>query len=282
MLQGMTGFGTSEQGDFRVEVRSLNHRYLDVHVRLPQGVSAEHELRVRQMVRELFSRGRFDIYITLRPGRQGLQLEPTAAKEVYEALSQLSSELGLAGPVGLAELLRLKEFFIQERTELYTEALYGALKEALQGVLQMRLREGQAIQEDILQRLQGLEGLLRAMRERLPRALQDIRERLGERLRHLCQEQPLEEARLAQEAALLAEGADITEELVRLQAHLQRMRKILSSDDTIGRQLDFILQELHREANTIGAKSQDMEIIERVIEFKTEVERMRQQVQNLQ
>jgi len=280
-IQGMTGFGSAERGEFRVEVRSLNHRFLEINIRMPHGL-LEHEIPIRNLIKEKFVRGRFDVFVNLNGTKLAGGLNEDAAKEVYVLLDSLRKELRMPGEIGMGELLLLKEFFTTEAEPPEAGPLYEAINEALRDLERMRTEEGRMLAEDILGHAEKLSRLHAEAQGLLPGALSGMKERFTERLKALLAETGFEEARLLQEAAVLAEKADISEELARIGGHLAQIRKLFENGEKIGRELDFILQELHREANTIGSKMEDVAIINRVIEFKTEVERIRQQAQNLQ
>ncbi len=277
----MTGFGSSEKGDFRVEIRSLNSRFLEMNLRLSPGLM-EQEVPLRNIIRGRFARGRFDVFAVVKPGRQGFSLNASKAKQVYEALEGLRRELSIGAPAGLPELLAMKDLFISEETGYDIVSFTEACEEAISQVEAMRAKEGLMIAEDITGRLEMLERINGRMKDLLPVTLSALKEKFASKIKSMLQESGWDEGRLMQEAAILAEKADIAEELTRITGHLGQMRKIIGGNDKIGRELDFLLQELHREANTIGSKTTDMEITARVIEFKTEVERIRQQAQNLQ
>ncbi len=277
----MTGFGSSEKGDFRVEVRSLNSRFLEMNLRLPPGLM-EQEVPLRNIIRGRFARGRFDVFVTVKSGKQGFSLDVSKAGQVYEALEGLRRELSIAGPAGIRELALMKDLFISEETSCDIVSFTEAFEDAISQVEAMRIKEGRMIAEDVTSRLGALEHINGRMKELLPVTLSGLKERFASKIKSMLQETGWDEGRLMQESAILAEKADIAEELTRITGHLGQMEKIIASNDKIGRELDFLLQELHREANTIGSKTTDMEITARVIEFKTEVERIRQQVQNLQ
>ena len=277
----MTGFGSSEKGDFRVEVRSLNSRFLEMNLRLPPGLM-EQEVPLRNIIRGRFARGRFDVFVTVKSGKQGFSLDVSKAGQVYEALEGLRRELSIAGPADIRELALMKDLFISEETSCDIVSFTEAFEDAISQVEAMRIKEGRMIAEDVTSRLGALEHINGRMKELLPVTLSGLKERFASKIKSMLQETGWDEGRLMQESAILAEQADIAEELTRITGHLGQMEKIIASNDKIGRELDFLLQELHREANTIGSKTTDMEITARVIEFKTEVERIRQQVQNLQ
>jgi uncharacterized protein (TIGR00255 family) len=280
-VQGMTGFGSAERGEFRVEVRSLNHRFLEVNVRMPHRL-VEHEMHIRKLIKDKFARGRFDVFVNLNGKTLAGGLDQQAAKEVYALLNSLKKEMQMPGEIGMSELLHLKEFFTTEAELPEAGPLYESLNSALADVEKMRVEEGRMLSEDILAHAENLSRLHKEAQALLPTALAGMKERFTERMKALMGETGYEEPRLLQEAAILAEKADIAEELARIAGHLSQIRKLFENGEKIGRELDFILQELNREANTIGSKMEEVDVINKVIEFKTEVERIRQQAQNLQ
>ena len=278
----MTGFGSSEKGDFRVEVRSLNSRYLEMNFRLPCGL-LEQEVPFRNIIKEKFARGRFDVFVSVKEGRRMVSLDARKAKELYAGLDGLRRELGIPDSPSMAELIVLKDLFLSEESGHDLASLKDAFDESLAQVEAMRLGEGRIIAQDISGRAEILERLNSEMKELLPKTALALREKFAAKIRAMMAEAGIDEGRIAQEAAVLAEKADIAEELTRITGHLEHMKKMISGkNDKIGRELDFLLQELNREANTIGSKTGEMEITGRDIQFKTEVERIRQQAQNLQ
>ncbi len=277
----MTGYGAAERGDFRVEVRSLNHRYLEANIRLPYGL-LEQEIPMRNAIRQRFARGRFDVFVNLSPARQKPALNGFAAKEVHAALENLRKQLLIPDPVGMRDLLLVKDLFMGEEGGFDTGLLFEAFNCCLDEVEKMRVEEGGMIKEDVLSRAAILKKLEGEMESLMPVALAAMKDKFVERLKEVLADFDYEETRLIQEAAILSEKADISEELTRIKGHIEQIGKIIQAGDKIGREFDFLMQELHREANTIGSKMDELTIIRKAIEFKTEVERIRQQVQNLQ
>ncbi len=253
-----------------------------MNFRLPSGLM-EQEAPLRSAIKTMFARGRFDVFIGIKEGEKKVSLDAGRARELYAGLDELRRELGILEPPSIAELSAFKDFFLSEDSGRDLASLNEAFEEALTRVEAMRLDEGRVIREDIAARTELLERLNIEMKDLLPKTEQALKEKFSDRIRAMMAEAGVDEARIAQEAAVLAEKADIAEELTRITGHLQHLRKIISGkNDKIGRELDFLLQELNREANTIGSKTGEMEITGRDIQFKTEVERIRQQAQNLQ
>jgi len=278
----MTGFGAAEKGIFRVEVRSLNHRFTDVSIKLSSFLSG-HEMPLRNMLKERFSRGKVDISISTKSeGKTRLKLNTELAREIYHSLTALKAELSIPGTVGIEMLLNYKELLVAEESEYDVDPLYNAFKEAMGQLEKMRIQEGRAMAEDILGRTERLWSISKELASLVPDIIDGGKKRFHERLEELLGGMEYDRERISQEIAIMIEKADITEELTRIDNHLIQFRKILSSGDTIGKRLDFLLQELNREANTIASKSNDYRVSNIVIDMKSEIEKIREQVQNIQ
>jgi uncharacterized protein (TIGR00255 family) len=288
----MTAFGRGEaMADgyrFTVELRSVNHRFCDIRVKLPRKYG-EFEEAIKKRLSADFSRGRIEVsvfYDEVLDKVQHLTLDSELAKTYKRLLDGLQAELGLEGNLGLEDLLHFRDIFVfqedEESLKQAWRALDMALDQAVKGCLKMRQEEGKAIEDDLSDRLHRLELLTSEVEVRAPLVVQEARAQLQERIQDLLGEVELDETRLAQEVAHFAEKSDITEELVRLQSHLQQFQDLFGAKGPRGRQLEFILQEMHREINTIGSKANDLEIGQKVIQLKTELERFREQIQNVE
>ena len=264
-----------------MEIRSLNSKHLEINLKLPHGL-VDKEAELRAKIKERFSRGRFDVFAYLTGERMLARLNAFRAKEVYIALDSLRKELLLPDPVGMAELIGLKELFVHEEHAHEAPDLLAAFEDALEQVKKMRLQEGRLIKEDVTERLAEIARLRDGIEALVPAALAGMKTAFVARLKAMLSETGYDESRLLHEAAIMAEKADIAEEVTRLAGYTVQIGKLLGSGDKIGRELDFILQELNREANTICSKTSEMEILNRAILLKTETERIRQQIQNLQ
>jgi uncharacterized protein (TIGR00255 family) len=291
-MQSMTGYGRSEvqnaQLHLLVEARSVNHRYLDISLRYPR-LYAPLEARMKQLVSTHFARGRIDIKIVEQAGRAGqrtLVLDQELARQYYRALQQLQETLRLPGTIDLSTLLNLRDLLnIEEASEDVEDVwdfIAGGMDAALQALKQMRQQEGEFLWRDFQERLQTVQHHIAAVRARMPHVVVEYRQRLEQRVQELFQQFTLDADRLAQEAILFAERTDITEELIRLESHLHAFDRLLASSGAVGRKSDFLLQEMHREVNTIASKSNDAVISQQVVEMKSELERMREQVQNVE
>ncbi len=274
---------------FVIEVRSLNNRYLDVQVKSPRNLAAM-EARIKKSVQEHFSRGRFDVFIT-RNGehaRNGkLVVNEPLAERYISALNDLKSRFGLSGEVELSMIVGFQDIISvteeQEDADAQWNVLSKGLAQALEELNKMRTEEGSALARDILERLEIIDRLISAIQTKSPATVEYARKRMSETLNKLLTEQP-DPARLAQEIAILAERTDVTEELTRLKSHLRQFRSLLgdAAGEAVGRKLDFLLQEMGREVNTIASKAMDAEIAMDVVNAKAELEKIREQAQNIE
>ena len=291
MIRSMTGFGSAaglHAGRMvTVEVKSVNNRFREVVGRLPK-VCAPLEEAGKKLVAARLERGRVDLWAQLddrEARRSTLKVNFDLAREAAECLNDLRARLDLAGPVTLDHLLPLG-VVTQEEPAPDLEELWAALKplveEALTALVVMREAEGHSLGLDLSRRLAALAGFNHRVRELAAGAPEALLARLQNRLTELGAGIRVEPARLAQEAALLAERADITEELVRLDSHLARFARIMEGGEPAGRRLDFLLQEMGREVNTMGSKTQDLAVTGLVLDMKAELEKLREQVQNIE
>lgn len=296
MVRSMTGYGVAEVdaegGRWWVEVRSTNHRFLEVTVRLPKDLGVLEE-RVRAEVARRVRRGRVDVVVREEPGRRSrtVAVDVELARRYAQALEDLRRTLGLEDSPTLAALLSLPEVVRVEEArpdaDAAWQALYPGLERALEALVGMREQEGAKLAEDLRERVARLEEWVEAVQRRaqaLPQAYAErLRERVAALLRGLNVDSPPDEARLAMEVAAFADRCDVREELVRLRSHLEQARGLLESrDGAVGRKLEFLLQEMQREVNTVGSKAADLEVTRAVLEMKSELEAIREQVQNLE
>ncbi len=282
MVQSMTGFGSAEVGDFRVEVRSLNHRYMDASIRLPSTLGRV-EMTLREKLKQNFQRGKFDVYVNLSgTGEVKVRLDKDAAREIHASLMALGEELGMSGEVSLDALLRWKDSFMAEEVSYNVEDLLAAFDKAVEGLLSMRLKEGETLAKEIRSIAQSIESRNNEISGMCPAIMGECRKKFNDRLKDLLKDGEVDEGRLLQEAAQLVEKSDITEELTRIRSHVDQMMSTLSNGPSVGRKLDFLLQELNREVNTVASKTGDQKVLSHVIDMKAEIERAREQAQNLQ
>lgn len=293
-MRSMTGFGIGESplaengpGKICVEIRAVNHRFLDVRVKAPRelqdlGTFVEH------LARERLNRGRFEIALRIEGSALGAPvLDRERARAAYQALSSLRDELAPGTEVPLSLLAALPDLFVSSvdrELERVREAAKSAFEAALTALDHMRQREGMALSEDLTRRLDTVRRLAVLVEQRAPDVVEAHRKRLRERAERLriSSDLDVDRARLEQEIVLFAERIDICEELTRLESHCEQFATLISCAEAVGRRLDFLLQEMAREANTVGAKSPDALIAHAVVEVKAEIERMREQVQNVE
>ena len=295
MIRSMTGFGrASFQVDdlsFDIEVRSVNHRYLDVRVRLPRLLGA-FESYVRARLQARFSRGKFDLSVNTpgaSAGSSRVEVDLEAARQYMRAAEDLGAD-GVEGRLDLGTLLALPGVsrFVEPEfsADRLRDSLFGAVETALEGLEKMRAVEGATLQQELLERVTVVERSAGDLESRSGEVQQAVRERLRRRTEQLARETGLlDEARLHQEIVLAADRLDVTEEIVRLRSHCEQFHAIVQEGDSgkpVGRRLDFLLQEFGREANTIGSKGSDAPIAHEIVELKAQIERLREQVQNVE
>jgi uncharacterized protein (TIGR00255 family) len=292
MIKSMTGYGRGEwQGEGRrveVEVKSFNHRYLDISLRLPRRL-ASLESQVRNCIKQHLSRGRVEFFVQVDNSslpEQKLELDVALAKDLHSALKSLKEVLEIPGEIRIETMANFKDIFGHKEVEIDLEKewtfLQGALEGALNGLEKMRSQEGLTLRGDFLCRLQTIEEMIGTIEGKAPGVLRASHDRLAERVRELSGALSIDEGRLAQEVAYLAERSDITEELVRIRSHLNQFREMLDRPEPMGRKLEFLLQEINREANTIGSKASDAGMAQVIVGLKSELEKMREQVQNVE
>lgn len=292
MARSMTGYGAAEAiaGGVRLtaEVRSVNSRYCEVSVRLPRTLCLL-EQRVRKLVQDHIGRGRISVSVTWNgegSPKGGIRLDDKVADRYYSLLGSLKQRYKLKGTIDLSTMADLPDLFVSEMPKLDEEQSWTLVQEvvtkALEGANSMRQREGQELAADLTQRASRVESLVGVVEERAPFRVSEAKEKLEERLSQLVGgDSGIDPARLAVEVALIADRLDCTEECVRLRAHCRHLLSLLE-EEASGRKVNFLLQEMNREANTIGAKASDLNIAEQVIQIKEEVEKIREQAQNIE
>ncbi|MGQ0793430.1 MAG: YicC/YloC family endoribonuclease [Deltaproteobacteria bacterium] len=289
-MKSMTGFGKSEIelsiGKITVEARSENHRFLDMSVTTPDALGSM-EGEISDAAKYVILRGKVRISVTAenhRAKRAAVNIE--LARESLKSLERLRSELGIASGIGLEHLLSVREFFLAETKAAISEEDLSKIKMAVLGAVgrldETRALEGAKLESDLAARVENLAELAERIKSKRETSLREIGERAKERIMKLLEDREIDQNRLYQELAIIAERSDITEELVRAGAHTARFREILGKSGSIGKELDFLVQELNREATTIAAKSKDAEISHLTIEFRSELEKMKEQIQNIE
>lgn len=292
MIKSMTGYGRSE-GSYRnlvlvAELRSTNHKYCDITVRLPKFLLPL-ETPLRKRLQERFTRGRLELAVTVNGTAEQtkrLEVDLELARQYARILKEIKAKLELSGPVDLAMLMSFRDIIttgeLEEATDELASQIQQRVNEAMGRLEAMRKKEGQALVKDLRQRLRIIEKALRRIETRIPAMVRGYQARLKDRIERLTQGSKLDPGRLAQEVALFAERSDVSEELTRLKSHLGQFKTMIESNDAIGRSLDFLIQEINREVNTVGSKSSDAPIAMGVVGIKSELEKMREQVQNIE
>ncbi len=288
----MTGFGRGEGdttlGKVVVESRSVNHRYSDINIKLPRRLSPL-ENRMKEIIRAQASRGRIDVTLRLdNLGEEKAQLtvDLELAEQYYRVLHDLKERLRLKDEITLSLLAGAKDLITAKEEladiEPYWQEILPILRQSLKNMDDMKRLEGESLTKDLQQRLEHITEQLQMIKQQFPLRLRAFFTRLRDRLRTLLEGMETDPSRFQQEVALLAERTDITEEIVRAESHLVQFRSLLAENEPVGRKMDFLLQEIHREVNTISAKANDAEISQRVVEIKSELEKIREQVQNVE
>jgi uncharacterized protein (TIGR00255 family) len=288
----MTGYGKAEdvtaEGKLSVELRSVNHRYGEITVKLPrQFLALESEIKKR--IAERCKRGKIDAFVQFETAAGGNclpQVNLPLAKAYHEVFTAMNHQFGNYEPVALSLIVAQRDVLTSQEVTTDLEAvsgqLYSTLDAALESLEQMRCREGESLAAEITGRVAAVTGLVEKVAIRAPLAVAGNTERFRERIARLLGDSQLDESRLAQEVALLADKMEITEELVRLRSHFQQFAETMGLAEPVGRKLDFLLQEMNREVNTIGSKANDGEITAMVVELKAEMEKVREQIQNIE
>ncbi len=291
-MYSMTGYGkgvaTANGRTITVEIKSVNHRYLDFGVKMPKGFLFLEDT-VKKAVGNKLSRGHVDLFLTYEQSSVSAGLfsvDVPLAKNFLEAAGKLQYETGLANDLTLCSLLKVPDIVNrvaeEEDEKLLTALAEKALDEALNNLLAMRKNEGKALEADISAKLDAVEASLARIVKYAPSVVDDYREKLNARIREALSSSAVDEQRLATEVALFADRCAIDEETTRLSAHIKNMRALLKSGEPVGRKLDFLVQELNRETNTIGSKANDLKITAEVLNIKNEIEKIREQAQNIE
>ena len=292
MIKSMTGFGRSEVEDgkrkFTVEIKAVNHRYLDVNIKMPKKLNF-FEAAIRNLLKEYMQRGKVDIFISLEDFSEdnvNVKYNHDVAAKYLEYLKLMSSEFGLEDDIRVSTLSRYPEVFTMEDAGIDEEEIWKslekALREACEAFVQTRIKEGENLKNDLIAKLDGLLGCVDFIEERSPQIIEEYKTKLQTKVKELIDDVKIDESRLLQEVTIFADKVCVDEELVRLRSHISTTKENLISGGSIGRKLDFIAQELNREANTILSKSTDLEISNKGIEVKTEIEKIREQIQNIE
>ncbi len=292
MATSMTGYGRGQMvcggRDITVEIKSVNHRYFEFSTRIPRSYNYLED-RLKSFVQSHISRGKVDLYLSvvqMESAGSQVNINHQLAKAYLLALRQLAEETGLRDDITLSSITRFSDIFTVEKLSEDEEEVWQDVKKvaelAMESFLQMRRLEGDKLKEDVLTRLRQVEGMVAQVEERSPKTVEDYRNRLYQKLQTVLADRGVDDARVLTEAAIFSERIAVAEETVRLRSHIQQFNSIISQSQPTGRKLDFLVQEINREINTIGSKAQDLETGYVVVELKSEIEKIREQIQNIE
>lgn len=292
MVRSMTGFGrakVSDNGlDVTVEIKSVNHRYLEITSRLPKGFGFLEE-KLKNLCAQNIKRGKVEVSVLFDDtgaGSTEVSVNGDYAAALNKAVKEASRKYGIKNDVKMSSLILLPDFLtVKKRTlsdEAVTKTVLKAAEEALNGFVLMRATEGEKLKDDVLSRTKTILKNVDFIEERSPETVKNYRERLEKKIRELLDDKSVDEQRLLTETAIFADKVAVAEETVRLKSHISQLTDLLGDGDAVGRKLDFIVQEMNRETNTIGSKAQDVDITRAVVDMKSEIEKIREQIQNIE
>ena len=292
MIKSMTGFGrcleTVNGRDILVEIKSVNHRYYEFSARIPRAYGYLEE-KLKSFLQGKISRGKVDVNVTIYSVNgedEIIEVNRAVAKEYIDALRSANEELGLSDDLTLSRIMRLPDIFnvrkAQEDEDVIWNDVRTVAEKALASFISMRENEGVKMREDILSRLDYISELVAKVEEKSPEVTENYRKRLYDKLTEILNDKKIDEQRIVTEAAIFSEKTAVDEETVRLKSHIVQCKGLLDSSEAVGRKLDFLIQEFNRESNTIGSKAQDLEITKIVVELKSEIEKIREQIQNIE
>lgn len=292
MIKSMTGFGRGEvskgQRKITVEMKAVNHRYLDVNIKMPKKLNF-FDASIRNLLKEYIQRGKVDIYITyedLSEQTVSVKYHPDVVASYLAYLNEMAESFSLENDIRVSTLSRYPEVFTMEEQEIDEESIWkvleAAIREACESFVESRLKEGENLKNDLVGKLDGMLGLVDYIEENSPKIIEEYKQKLQAKIHDLLEDNRVDENRLLMEVTIFADKICVDEEIVRLRSHIMMVKNTLIEGGSIGRKLDFIVQEMNREANTILSKSTDLEISNRGIELKTEIEKVREQIQNIE
>lgn len=292
MIKSMTGFGRCEavtdECKISVEIKAVNHRYLDLSIKMPKKFNY-FEAAMRTLLKDYIQRGKVDVFITYEDYTEdqvSLKYNSTLAAEYMKNFEKMAEQFGLEDDVTVSMLSRCPEVLTMEQVPEDEEHMWAMLQEILKGAaenfVETRLREGENLKNDLIGKLDHMLSMVDFIEERSPKILEEYRQRLGDKVRELLQNSTIDESRILTEVTVFADKICVDEETVRLRSHIEGMKKELLAGGSVGRKLDFIAQEMNRESNTILSKSNDLEISDQGILLKTEIEKVREQIQNIE
>ena len=292
MIKSMTGFGRAEEvlngRDILVEIRSVNHRYYEFSSRIPRAYGYIEE-KLKSLLNGRIARGKTEVSVTVSSveGKEAvIEVNEAIASGYVDALRKANEKLGLTDDITLSQMMRLPDIFtvrkVQDDEDQVWQDVKNVTEKALDNFVRMRETEGVRMKEDFLFRLENIEKMVSDVEVRSPEVNAAYRDRLYNKIKEVLADKNVDEARLLTEAAIFADKTAVDEETVRLRSHINQFRSMLELDEPVGRKLDFLIQEFNREANTIGSKAQDAKITKTVVELKSEIEKIREQIQNIE
>ena len=291
-MDSMTGFGRGEAEQnghsFNVEIKSVNHRYLETNIRIPHALSTL-EAEVRKTIKERLTRGKVDVFVTVDSDEEGdvdVKVNEALLRSYLEAFRHISEEYGIPNDVTALSVARFPDVLTVEKKDLDADAVSEGLLEITERALcdfdAMRLREGEKLRDDVLLRLETIDALVTTVERESPKTLAEYRARLEAKMAEVLGGAGFDESRILTEAAIFADRIAVDEETIRLRSHMSQLSAMVSGDSPTGRKIDFLVQEFNREANTIGSKCQNSDIAHTVVDLKSEIEKIREQIQNIE
>ncbi len=292
MIKSMTGYGSAKglvDGlEISVELKSVNNRYLDASVRLPRSFLFAEEM-IKSRVQSHISRGKVDVFVSVdssQAGDMAVKVNEGLLKGYLDAIGHIADEYGLPNDLTAQSLSRFPDVLTVEKRELDAEAISAGMGEIVERALQdfdaMRLREGEKLRDDVLTRLETIRSLVETVEAKAPETVADYRRRLEQKMAEVLGSTGIDENRILAEAAIFADHIAVDEETVRLRSHMSQLRSMINGNSPTGRKIDFLIQEFNREANTIGSKCQNSQIAHVVVDLKSEIEKIREQIQNIE
>ena len=292
MIKSMTGFGRCEVSEnnrkFTVEMKSVNHRYLDVNIKMPKKLNF-FESAIRALLKDYIQRGKVDMFITyedMTENNVSIKYNKDIAAEYLKYLKEMAEEFALDNDIRVSTLSRYPEVLTMEEQTIDEEGIWKTLEKAIKGAaegfVETRIKEGENLRTDLISKLDGMLSHVDFIQERSPQIISEYKQKLEDKVKDLLADVKVDENRLLMEVTIFADKVCVDEEIVRLKSHIETTKATLKAGGSMGRKLDFIAQEMNREANTILSKANDLEISNRAIELKTEIEKVREQIQNIE
>lgn len=292
MIKSMTGYGRCEQIDENrkivIDMRSVNHRYADVSVKVPRSYGYLED-KIREYVSGEISRGKVEVFVYIEnytSEDKVITLDHALSENYYSVLKELKETYGLRNDISISDLARFSDIFVtrskEDDKDKVWEQVLPCLENAVADFVAMRIREGERLRENLVERAETIQGMIVKIEERMPKIVEEYANRLRERMTELLGNFQVDESRLLTEVGIMADRVCIDEELVRLKSHFKELEKILALSEPVGRKLDFLVQEINRETNTIGSKANDFGVAKNVVDIKSEIEKLREQIQNIE